>query len=571
MKNTEIVKIFNEIADLLEIKDENPFKIRAYRKAAMNIESLTEDIEELIKKGTVTEVPGIGKDLAQKIKEYLETGYMKDYERLKTEVPRGLVTLLKVPGIGPKTAKQLYEGLKIDSIEKLEEMAKAHRLQSVPGIRVKTEENILRGIELFRKGRERRPLGLVLPLVEEMVKALKSMPEVKRISPAGSIRRRKDTIRDIDILITSITPEKVIDFFTNLPVVEEVMAKGTTKATIITKDGIQADLRVVEPECYGAALAYFTGSKAHNIRLRDMASRMGLKISEYGIFKEKTDQRISGRDEEDIYKVLGIPFIPPEIREDAGEIEAALEGRLPRLVEPSDIKGDFHVHSKWSDGGHTILEMAEAAKKKGYEYIAITDHSKSLGVARGLSEEEVLKQIEEIEGINKKLKGFRILCGTEVDIRGDGTLDFSKKVLSRLDIVVASIHSGFRQDKKSITGRIIKAMRTGLVTIIAHPTGRLLGERDPYEVDLDEVFKAARETGTALEINSYPQRLDLNDIQCKRAKEIGVMLAIGTDAHTISQLGSINLGVSMARRGWLEKENLLNTLSLSTILKKLKK
>jgi len=570
MKNQEIARIFNEIADILEIKGENPFRIRAYRRAAQNIDGLPRDIASLSEEELLG-IPGIGQDLAGKVREYINTGTIGTYEELKREIPEGLTLLLTVPGLGPKTAKLLYERLKIKDIEDLERLAREHKLRGLPGIKEKTEENILKGIEMLKRGKERLPIGRVLPIAREIFDLMKEKAPVVKLSLAGSLRRWKDTIKDIDILATSKEPEKVMNIFVRLPVVKEVLMKGPTKSSIVTTEGIQVDLRVVEEDSFGAALAYFTGSKAHNIKIREMAVKAGLKINEYGIFRESDNRRIGGEREEDVYRVLGLPYIPPELREDTGEIEAALEGRLPGLIELSDIKGDLHVHSKHSDGSHTIEELVKAAKERGYEYIAITDHTKGLGVARGLNEEKVLDELKEVREFNKRLRGFRVLMGVEVDIRSDFTLDLPDEVLARLDIVVASIHSGFRQSRDQLTKRLLLAIDNPFVTIIAHPTGRLIGERDAYDIDLEEVFKRLKEKGKAIEINAYPLRLDINDLQAKRAKELGIPIAINTDTHLINQFDYMQYGVSIARRGWLEKDDVLNSMTTENLLKWIKR
>lgn len=570
MKNQEIAEIFNDIADLLEIKGENPFRIRAYRRAALNIEGLTKDVAETLK-GELIKIPGIGQDLAGKIEEYVRTGRLQFYEDLKKEVPEGLSLLLSVPSLGPKTAQLFFEKLKIKNLEDLERFAREHKLSGLPGIKEKTEENILKGIEMLKRGMERQPLGKVLPIANDILKHLKSKAPVEKLSITGSIRRWKDTIKDIDVLATSQDPKAVMNAFVHLPHVKDILMHGPTKSSVIIHEGLQVDLRVVEEDSFGAALAYFTGSKAHNIRLREMAVKSGLKINEYGIFREKDEKKLGGEKEEDIYRILGLPYIPPELREDSGEIEAAIEGRLPKLAELRDIKGDLHVHSKWSDGSHDFEELIDEAKKRGYEYIAITDHSKGLAIARGLSAERLMEEKKEIDAINKRLKGFRLIAGTEVDIRSSGEIDFPDEILKKMDIVVASIHSGFRQNREQLTKRLVSAMRNPYVSIIAHPTGRLIGERDPYDVDMNEVLKVAKETGTAIEINAYPLRLDLNDLHAKMAKEMGIPIVISTDTHIISQLAYMGYGVSIARRAWLEKKDILNTLSYSSLIKALRK
>ncbi|VAX34358.1 DNA polymerase X family, partial [hydrothermal vent metagenome] len=561
MKNQEIARAFSEIADLLELKGENPFRIRAYRRAAQNIESLSRDISKL-SEDELTAIPGIGKDLAGKIREYLSNGSMEALENLRQEVPPGLTGIMSVPGVGPRTARLLFEKLNVRDVDELEGLAREGKLQGLPGIRKKAEENILRGIEMLKRGRERQPLGKVLPVAEDIIEKLKVVPGIRKLHLAGSLRRWKETIKDIDILATSSEPQAVMNAFVRLPGVQEVLLKGPTKSSIILGEGIQVDLRVVEEGSFGAALQYFTGSKAHNIRIRELAIKRGLKINEYGVFREADGKRVGGEKEEDVYRLVGLPCIPPELREDSGEIEAAVEGRLPRLVTLEDIRGDLHVHSKWSDGSHGIEELVTAARELGYQYIAITDHSKGLGIAGGLTSEEVLKQKEEIDALNKKLRGFRVFTGAEVDIRSDGTLDLPDEILAQLDFVVASIHSGFRQSAKQLTMRLVSAMKNPYVHVIAHPTGRIIGERDAYEIDMKEFMRVAKETGTILEINAYPMRLDLSDRHAREAKREGIPIVINTDTHILTQFKYMRYGVAIARRGWLETGDIINTLGL---------
>ena len=571
MKNLEIARIFNNIADLLEIKGDNPFKIRAYRRAALNLESIAEDLATISARGDLREIPGIGKDLSLKIEEYLRIGSMSYYEELKREIPESLLDLVAIQGVGPKKAKLFHDTLGITSVDKLQDMAQSHQLQGLPGIKEKTEENILRGIAFYKQGVGRMTLGYAMSISKRVTDQLREIPGIDQIDSAGSLRRRMETIGDVDILVSSSSPHEVMDTFIHLPEVRQVLGKGTTKSSVLTQEGCQMDIRVVKKDQYGAALAYFTGSKAHNIRIREMAVRKGFKINEYGIFDEKSGDRIAGEKEEDIYRLMGIPFIPPELREDRGEIEAALNGTLPNLIQKKDIKADLHVHSRYSDGAHSIREIAEEAIKMGYEYVAITDHSQSLGVAGGVSINTLIAKIEETEKVNREFSRIRVLCGTEVDIRLDGTLDYPEDVLSRLDLVIASVHSGFKRDREEQTERIVRAMRNPYVHIIGHLTGRLLREREGYEVNLDEILKVSVETGTALEINAYPQRLDLNDIGCRRAKELGAKVVINTDAHVLHQFDYMELGVAVARRGWLEKRDVLNTLDVESFLKVIRK
>ncbi len=570
MKNIDISNIFNKMADLLEVKGENAFRIRAYRKAAFNIESLGKDIG-LLTKAELMEIPGIGGDLAGKIEEYITTGRVRAYEELIKEVPESLVTLLKVPGLGPKTVSLLYSRYNVKDIDELERLAREHELIKIPGIREKTETNILKGIDMIKRTSTRYPIGKVLPVVNDILGYLSGNAPVGRLNTAGSIRRWKETIGDIDILSTSKDPAGVMNVFTRMPDVKEVLMKGPTKSTVVLKEGLQVDIRVVDEESYGAALAYFTGSKAHNIRLREIAVKAGLKLNEYGIFREKDNKKIGGATEEEIYEILKLQFVPPELREDTGEVEVAATHSLPRLIELEDIKGDLHVHSNWSDGNMKLEDLAEVPVAKGYRYIAVTDHSKGLGVARGLHEERVIEQRKAIDALNKKLRGFRLLAGIEINIKSDGGLDFDQEILAAFDIVVASVHSGFKQSREQITKRIITAMENPFVSIIAHPSGRLIGERDAYDVDMEEVLKGAVRTGTAIEINAYPLRLDLMEPYIRLAKSKGVSLAISTDSHNSGQFDNMTFGVSLARRGWLEKKDVLNTRNLDKLLLGIKK
>lgn len=570
MKNLELSRIFEQIAKILKIKGENPFKIRAYEKITSVLENLPIDIETIYHQGGLSNIPGVGTGITKKIEEFLTTGKLEYYEKMKETIPSGVIELLDISEVGPKTARLLYEELGVDNIGKLEKAVKGHRIKGLPGMGEKSEDNILRGIELFKRRKERVLLGTALPLAEEIVGGLRQLKETSKISFAGSLRRKKETIGDIDILVTSQKPEKIIKTFTSLPQVREILAEGPTKSSVTTKDDIHVDVRVVEPISFGAALQYFTGSKAHNIKLRELAVKRSLKINEYGVFDVKTDRRVAGEREEEIYQILNLPFIPPELREDRGEIEAAQENKLPELIKFSQIRGDLHLHTKWSDGANTIKQMAEAAKKRGYKYIAITEHSQSLKFAGGLTEERLKEQIEEIQKLNQEFDGFTILTGIEVDIKSDGSLDYPDEILSRLDVVIAAIHSGFKQESKIITERLVGAMQNRFVSIIAHPTGRLIGYRESYQVDINKMMNIAAETGTILEINAYPERLDLNDVYCRMAKEKGIQLAIETDAHSIDGLEFMNLGVDVARRGWLEEKDIINTLPLDKLVKRLK-
>ncbi|MFC1704172.1 DNA polymerase/3'-5' exonuclease PolX [Candidatus Omnitrophota bacterium] len=569
MKNAEVAEIFRDIAMILEIKADNRFKIRAYERAAQNIEGLTEDIEVFVRENRVQDIPGVGKDLASKITEIVSTGKLKYLEELSASIPPGLLEVVSIPSIGPKTAKLFYDQLHIEDIEGLEQAIRTDELLGLPGIKEKTIENITRGISLLKKGRERMHLAMAISIAGEFITTLKNLKEVKRISVGGSLRRMKETVRDIDILIISPQPQRVMDLFTTLPQVKRVLVKGHTKSSVLIQEDVQVDLRVVENKSFGAALLYFTGSKNFNIKLRQRALKKEFKINEYGIFstKGKKERFVTGKTEEEIFEVLDLGYIEPELREDTGEVELASKDKLPNLVELSDIKGDFHAHSTWSDGTNSILEMAHAAKKRGLQYIAITDHSQSLRVASGLSYAELKQKRKVIEKINKSLKGLRVLFGTELEIDSKGNLDYKDSVLAEFDIVIAAIHSGFRQSKEQLTNRIVKACENKHVDIIAHPTGRLWGSREACEIDFEEIFKVAKQTDTFLEINAFSNRLDLSDVHARRAKEVGAKLAIGTDSHSVEHLSMMDLGVAVARRGWLEKKDVANTLTLEELMR----
>jgi len=565
MKNRELADLFERMADILEFKGENPFKISAYRKASRIIGDLTQDIEDITESGKLKDIPGIGEGMAQKIMEYLKTGKVSKFEEVRKGVPDELIAIMDIPGMGPKTLSMLHKEKGISNLSQMEKAVEDGSLVGLPGIGEKKVENIKRGIQLLKQSKGRMNLGIAFPVAKQIVETLREKTGSRKIEWAGSLRRMRENIGDIDILATGPNPEKIVHTFTHLPEVKEILASGETKGSVIVEGGIQIDLRVVEEDSYGAALQYFTGSKGHNIHLRGIAKARGIKINEYGVFKG--EKKIGGKEEKDVYRALGMDWIEPELREDRGEIEASQDGHLPKLIEQSEIKGDLHVHSKWSDGTSTIEEIARAAQKRGYQYVAICDHSKSLKIAHGLDESRLMKQIEEIDRINEKMKGFQILKGTEVDILADGKLDLSQKVLEKLDLVVAAVHSGFKQDKERMTKRIIRALEDPFVHVVAHPSGRLLGARDPYEVEIEQVMEAAKQHSKALEINAYFERLDLDDIHCRKAKEMGIRVAIGTDSHHLDQMWMISLGVAVARRGWLESKDVLNTLSLKEILK----
>jgi DNA polymerase (family 10) len=565
--NKEIARIFDEIADILEVKEADKFKIRAYRKAARTIESLTQDLSDFSSVTELKKLPSIGDALAKKIYEITTSGKLEYYEELQTSVPKGILELLSIPNVGPKTVSKLYNECNVTDIESLELAAKNHRLQHLFGMGRKTEERILKGITQYRRHKERISLGKAYFQAKNIIKSLENLDAVERIAFAGSIRRMRETIGDIDILVASENPSRVMSAFKALDGITEIIASGDTKSSVIMDD-TQVDLRVVRDDSFGSALQYFTGSQLHNIKLRELALKRGLKLNEYGVFKG--DQPVAGRREEEIYEALGLPFIPPELREDQGEIEAAIEGELPDLIELNSIKGDLHIHSRWSDGKNSIEEVVDKARSLGYAYVAICDHSPAIGITRGVDEARLLDEIIEIEHINADLSDFKVLTGIEVDIRSDNTLDLPDKILEKLDIVLAAVHTKFSQSKDAMTRRIISAIKNPHVDIIAHPTGRLIGKRDPYDLDIEAVLDAARDTGTILEINANPRRLDLKDIHARYAKTKGVKVAISTDAHDISQMELMPFGVATARRGWIEPEDVLNTRSLDELTRNLK-
>ncbi len=572
LHNSDIADKFNRVADLLDIKGENPYRIRAYRNAAQTISGLSRSVAESVEnEEDLSELSGIGKDLAGKIEEIVKTGGLEQLRQLEKEVPTGLLQLLSIEDLGPKRVKQLHEEIGVKSIEDLEKAAKEGKIQQMEGFGKKTAEKILEAIERARKEGPKKRFRLdeaeerSLPLLDY----LKKTNGVKNAEIAGSYRRRKETVGDIDILLTCKKGTKIMDRFVNYEDVQKVISKGNTRSSVMLRNNLQVDLRVVPEVSYGAAMLYFTGSKAHNVALRKKAVENDWKMNEYGLFEGK--KRIGGKTEEDIYEKFGLQYIEPELRENRGELDAAANNELPDLVKLKDIRGDLQSHTKATDGKYSLEEMATAAKEKGYDYFAITDHSKRVTVANGMDEKRLLKQLEEIDRINEKIKGIHILKSVEVDILKDGTLDLADEVLEKLDIVICSIHYNFKLSKQAQTRRVLKAMEHPCFHILAHPTGRMLGKREPYEIDLEKVIDAAKENRCYLEINAQPDRLDLNDVYAGMAKEKGVKLAISTDAHTISDLDLMRFGVGQARRAWLQKEDVLNTHSWKEIKKMLRK
>ncbi|HSP70583.1 MAG TPA: DNA polymerase/3'-5' exonuclease PolX [Bryobacteraceae bacterium] len=558
MLNEEIARIFERMARVLAFKDEDRFRIMAYERAAVSIRDLEEDLASIAEHGKLEDIPGIGKDLSEMIDEYVRTRKVKRYERECRGIPAGLIDLMSIPGLGPKTLAQLHRKFHIRSLADLEHCLEKAAAVKLKGFGQKKIDNIKRGIELWVSSQKRMLIGVALPLAENLLSQLRKIKLIEHADVAGSLRRRRETIGDLDVLIVSKNGPRALQQIVKLPEVKQVLGVGDTKATVIIEGGIQVDVRSVARESHGAALQYFTGSKQHNIHLRTLAQKRGLKLNEYGAFRGQ--KRVGGKDEAQMYALLDMPVMPPEIREDKGEIEAAMAGRLPKLIEVRDLRGDLHTHSTYSDGKSTIEEMVDHAAELGYEYIALTDHSPSQRVAHGLDLDRLEQKIDEIEHLRKtrKDRAPHILIGTEVDILADGKLDYPDKILARLDIVVASIHSLFHQSKDETTNRLLAALANPHVDIVGHPTSRLIGTREPLEMDFERVIAASVKNGAALEINGSMYRLDLNDSMARAAQEAGVLVAIGSDAHSTAQLDQIRYGVFQARRGWIEARSVIN-------------
>lgn len=570
MNNTVIAETLEGIAQLLELKGESVFKVRAYSRAAQTIEGMPVEVERLMREGRIRDVPGVGASISEKIIELVTTGKCQYYDQLRSEFPPGITRLMEIPGIGPRTAYRLGHDLGVKTVTDLERALVEGQVARLPRMGEKLAENLLRSVRSLRRKDNRIPLGLALPLVEAITGRLKQNPALRNLVPAGSLRRKLETIGDIDIMGTSSEPAAVMDQFVRLPTQIDVLVKGPTKTSIIVDGGLQVDLRLVEHEAFGSLLQHFTGSKQHNINLRERALRMGLSLSEYGITHLDTGDIVKFADEESFYAHLGLQWIPPEIREGTNELELAARNAIPRLIEDSDIRGDLHIHSDWSDGRNSMREMVLAARDRGYEYVVISDHSPGLGIARGLSIERLQRQKEEIEELRRTIDGITIFHGSEVNLRSDGTMDFPDDVLAELDVVIASIHSAMGQSQEIMTERVIRALNNPHVDIIGHLSARLLGHRPPVALDMDRVLRTAAQTGTALEINAMPDRLDLKDIYVRQARDLGVKLVINTDSHRTSDLDFMRFGVAVARRGWCEPVDILNARPAREVLAFLK-
>jgi len=568
--NRDIAAIFEEIGDLLEIKSENPFRIRAYRNAARQLESMGVPVEGLVGKGEdLTELPGIGEDLAAKIEEIVTTGKCGALEQLHKELPPTLSELLRVPGLGPKRVKTLYSTLHVDTVKELVKAARGGQIRALPGFGEKTELAILQALETRSAAPERFKLAVATQYAESLAAYLERQRNVERVVVAGSYRRARDTVGDLDIVVMAKQGAPVMDAFVRYDEVAKVVSRGETRSTVILKCGLQVDLRVVPRESFGAAVYYFTGSKSHNIAVRRLAQARGLKINEYGVFRGK--KTVAGATEESVFKSVGLPYIPPELRENNGEIEAAAKKRLPHLIEPGDLKGDLHAHTRATDGHDTLADMATSAHKLGLSYLAITEHSRHLTVAHGLDPKRLRAQMDAIDSLNAKLKGFTLLKGIEVDILDDGSLDLPDSVLKELDIVVAAVHSSFKLNRRKQTERVLRALDHPCVNILAHPSGRLINSREPYDVDMLRIIRAAKQNHVALELNAHPERLDLSDVHCRLAREEGARVAISSDAHSVHEFAFLRYGVGQARRGWLERGDVINTLSVTALRKWLRR
>jgi DNA polymerase (family 10) len=566
VKNQEIAEIFNEIADMLDILGEDSFRIISYRRAARQMEALTEDVEDLVRQGRVGSVPGIGAALADKIEEYVTAGKVGYHQELRAKFPPGVLDMLRVRGIGPKKVKVLWQELGISDIETLRTAAQTHRLRRVKGFGEKTEEKILRSIELLKEGESVFLLATADAVADVVLAYLRERAPIHQVAAAGSLRRMKETVRDIDVLATTDKPAAVVEAFTHMPGVREVIAAGERKSVVLfdVEDRfVQIDLRIIEPGSWGAALQYDTGNKDHNIHLRTMAEKRGLKLNEYGIFRD--DTKVAGETEESVYSTLGLPWIPPEMREDQGEIELAANGGLPTLVEDRDMHGEFHVHTNATDGLDPVEAMVDTAQARGYEYIGISDHSVSSTVAFGLTADAALARRDRFRELNRERKGFTVLLGTECDILDGGEMDYRDEVLKEFDFVIAAVHSRFTLPIREMTARVVAAIRNPYVNILAHPTTRKIGQRDPVQIDLDELYEACASTGTAIEIDAYPDRMDLNGTKARAAKNAGCTISVDTDSHAKGHLAWIRFGVGTARRAWLTREDVLNAWPLEKV------
>ncbi|MFH1179877.1 MAG: DNA polymerase/3'-5' exonuclease PolX [Candidatus Bathyarchaeota archaeon] len=563
--NAKVAEQLYQIGEILTIKEDR-FRSRAYNMAAQRVTSLTEDVGSIADRGELDQIPGVGKSIAMTIEEIIETGQSVILEELRNSLPKGVLQLIEVEGIGPKIAMRLNEELRVTNLEELEQAAKAQKIRVLKGFGAKKEENILKAITEYRNRSTRFLLGEVLPIIQGIISYMGDSPDVRLVEVAGSARRGKETVGDLDVLVSSLNPEAVTERFCSMPPIIRVLGRGPTKSTVVLQNMLQVDLRVIPPESYGAALQYFTGSKEHNVKLRTIGVKAGYKLNEYGLYRRDNDELVEAEDEVKIYQALGMRWMPPELRENTGEIEAAMEGKLPNLVTLDQIRGDLHVHTDYSHAIDPLEDMVRKAIDMKLDYLAITDHSQSLAIARGLKEDKLIEQIKEVKRLDEEYSEIRLLTGTECDIKSDGSMDYSDDVLEQLDWVVASIHIGMQRDEETITNRIIDAIHNPSTRVIGHPTGRLIQKRNPYEVNLDKIFEAAAEQKVFMEINCSPSRLDLRDVDARRAKEAGVKLTLGSDAHSVAQMEFLPLGVSVARRGWLEPEDVVNTWGLEKVL-----